>query len=148
MKLYKYDEFVSDILKLATLLKDKNYDTIITIARGGLMPTHALSQALNIRHIQSIDALSYEQNVQQNSLVFNPARLDLSSSKKVLVIDDISDSGKTLSAIMAHLEQNFKEIEFESATLFYKKTSIYEPTYFVQIAEDWVDFFWERDFRL
>ena len=48
---------------------------------------------------------------------------------------------------MNFLACGFSEIEFNSATLFYKKTSIYEPDFWVNEADDWIDFFWERDFK-
>jgi len=47
---------------------------------------------------------------------------------------------------MAHLQENFKEIEFKSATLFYKKSSIYEPHFWINEANNWIEFFWEKDF--
>ncbi|MEO1937062.1 MAG: phosphoribosyltransferase family protein [Sulfurimonas sp.] len=66
--------------------------------------------------------------------------------KKVLVVDDIADSGETLAHVMEYFQNNYPEVEFQSATLFYKKSSVYEPTYWVQEANVWIDFFWERDF--
>ena len=39
------------------------------------------------------------------------------------------------------------EIEFKSATLFYKRSSVFEPDIWINEAKDWIDFFWERDFK-
>ncbi len=148
MRYYSYDEFKKDILTLSKTLKHNNYDTIITIARGGFIPTHAIGEALGIRHIQTLNAISYDKNIKQHSVKLETKELNLARSKKVLVVDDISDSGETLDALMGYLEKNFRDLSFESATLFYKKTSIYKPTYYVQEANEWIEFFWERDFRL
>ena len=49
---------------------------------------------------------------------------------------------------MEHLISGHKEVEFKSATLFYKKTSVYEPDFWINEADDWIDFFWERDFKV
>lgn len=73
-------------------------------------------------------------------------RAILKAVKKVLVVDDIADSGDTLEAVMEYLEKKYEDIEFVSCTLFYKKTSLYEPHFWINEADDWIDFFWERDF--
>jgi xanthine phosphoribosyltransferase len=64
----------------------------------------------------------------------------------VLVVDDIADSGETLAYIMSYLSENFPEITFQSVTLFYKKTSCYEPDFWINEADAWIEFFWEKDF--
>ena len=75
------------------------------------------------------------------------AGFEFDNVKRVLVVDDISDSGETLDAVMKSLACGNSEIEFKSATLFYKKTSVYEPHFWINEANDWIDFFWERDFK-
>ncbi|MBA1433192.1 MAG: phosphoribosyltransferase, partial [Epsilonproteobacteria bacterium] len=67
-------------------------------------------------------------------------------AKRVLVVDDIADSGETLRFIMEYLAKNFPNIEFKSATLFYKSTSCYEPDFWINEANAWIEFFWEKDF--
>ena len=71
----------------------------------------------------------------------------MSGSTRVLVVDDIADSGETLKIVMNDLTSKNSKIEFKSATLFYKKSSVYEPDFWINEANDWIDFFWERDFK-
>lgn len=145
MKYYSYENFKDDTNKLLFLLKEHNFEAIVTIARGGYTLTHALSQGLDIRDVQSIRTELYDKNKKREKIsLFQKCSFE--DVKRVLVLDDISDSGETLSAIMSYLKEEFKEIEFKSATLFYKKTSIYEPDFWINEADDWIDFFWERDF--
>ncbi len=128
------------------MLKDSQIEAIVTVARGGLSLSHAIAEGLDIRQVQSIRTELYDKGVKRDKLeVFDTCRLE--ELKKVLVVDDIADSGDTLKAVMEHLTKKYKEIEFISCTLFYKKTSVYEPHFWINEADDWIDFFWERDFH-
>ena len=146
MKYYPYEDFKNDTNILLSKLHEHNFDSIIGIARGGLTLSHAVAEGLNIRNIQTIRTELYDSTCKRDELnIFGEC--ELSSHKKVLVLDDIADSGDTLKAVMKKLREDFKDIEFICATLFYKKTSVYEPDIWVNEANDWIDFFWERDFK-
>ncbi|MDA7817002.1 phosphoribosyltransferase family protein [Sulfurimonas sp.] len=146
MKYYSYEDFKIDTNKLIYQLKDLGIDSIVGIARGGLTLSHAVAEGLNIRDVQSIRTELYDSTCKRDELsIFGEC--NLKEKKKVLVLDDISDSGDTLVAVMKHLEDEYKNIEFISATLFYKKTSSYEPSLWMNEANDWIEFFWEKDFK-
>jgi len=145
MKYYSYENFKNDTKILIEKVRDYNFEAIVTVARGGLTLSHAMSEGLDIRQVQSIRTELYDKSKKrENITIFG--RCEFKNIKRVLVVDDISDSGDTLSAIMNYLNEEFKDIEFKSATLFYKKTSIYEPHFWINEADGWIDFFWERDF--
>lgn len=148
MKYYDYNNFRDDTKILLQKLHNTNYDTIVAITRGGLTLAHALSQGLNIRDVQSIQSKHYEDSTKLSSIVISANLIFSEDVKKVLIVDDISDSGDTLSAVTAYLKDSFRDIEFDTCTLFYKRTSIYEPTYWICEANDWIDFFWEADFKI
>ena len=146
MKYYSYENFKNDTNDLISKLRASDFDSIIAIARGGLILSHAVAEGLNIRDVQSIRTELYDSTCKRDALsIFGTC--ELKSSKKVLVLDDISDSGDTLKAVMNELQTDFKDVKFTSATLFYKKTSIYEPDIWINEAKEWIDFFWERDFQ-
>ena len=146
MKYYSYENFKNDTNKIIKLIAPFEADAIISIARGGFTLSHALAEGLNIRNVQSIRTELYDKTSKREKLsLFGECKF--SNIKRVLVVDDISDSGETLAYIMHYFESNFQDIEFKTTTLFYKKTSIYEPHIWVNEADDWIDFFWERDFK-
>lgn len=147
MKYYSYENFKNDTRVLLKNLEGLRYDAILGISRGGLTLTHALSQGLRVRDVYTLRSKLYEDNTKLASVVIEENLSFNDSVKKVLIVDDIADSGETLAAITTYLNNNFKNIEFEVCTLFYKKTSIYEPTYWVRETNEWIDFFWEADFR-
>jgi xanthine phosphoribosyltransferase len=146
MKYYSYENFKNDTKVLIGMLKGLRYDAIVTIARGGLTLSHALSEALEIRNVQSIRSELYDDLLKRESITLL-GKCELNGLKSVLVVDDIADSGETLSAVMKYLQDMYIDIDFKSCTLFYKKTSVYEPHFWVNEADEWIDFFWEADFR-
>ncbi len=145
MTTYPYDQFKNDIPHLKALCESFNPDTIIAIARGGMTLAHALGMALNVRNLQSIRCESYDGDTQRSILtIFGTS--DFSNSKRVLIVDDIVDSGKTLHTLLPFLQNNNPDVEFKAAALFTKSTAMIQPDFFLHEAIDWIDFFWERDF--
>jgi xanthine phosphoribosyltransferase len=146
MKYYTYEDFKKDTKSLIKKVQNLQPQSIVGIARGGLTLAHSLSEGLNIREVQTLRTELYDGTCKRNELaVFGTCSFE--GVKKVLVVDDIADSGETLFVIMKYLSEKYKDIEFHSATLFYKKTSVYEPHFWINEADDWIDFFWERDFK-
>lgn len=145
MKYYSYDNFKNDTNSLIAQVKSHKFDAIVAIARGGLTISHAMAEGLNIRDVQSIRTELYDKTIKRETIsIFGTCQFE--DVKRVLVVDDIADSGETLIAVMQHLKSEFQNIEFKSATLFYKKTSVYEPDFWVKEAKQWIEFFWEKDF--
>lgn len=147
MKYYSYENFKTDTNKLLHEVKGFEPEVIVGIARGGLTLSHAIAEGLDIRKVQTIRTELYDNTTKRDNLsIYGDCSFD--GVKKVLVVDDISDSGDTLVAVMKHFESQFGEVEFKAATLFYKQTSLYEPHYWINYADDWIDFFWESDFKV
>ena len=145
MKYYSYENFKNDTKKLIALVENSNLDAIVAIARGGMTLSHVMAEGLDIRQVQSIRTELYDKTNKRDQIsIFG--QCDFSTAKKVLVVDDIADSGDTLKTVMKYLKSNFEHVEFISATLFYKKTSIYEPNFWINEAKEWIEFFWEKDF--
>ena len=143
---YSYEEFKRDTLTLLKSIKNFEPQAVVGVARGGLMLSHALAEGMSIREVQTLRTELYDGSEKRHELTLYGV-CEFSEKKRVLVVDDIADSGETLECVMGHLERNFPEVEFKSLTLFYKKTSSYEPHFWVNEATEWIDFFWEADFR-
>jgi len=146
MKYYAYEDFKKDTICLIHEVKNFEPTLIVGIARGGLTLAHAMAEGLNIREVQTLRTELYDGECKRDELsVFDTCLFK--EKEKILVVDDIADSGETLEAVMNYLEGKYSSIEFKSATLFYKKSSLYEPHFWINEADDWIDFFWERDFN-
>lgn len=147
MKYYAYEDFKKDTNSLIQEVQAFNPSVIVGIARGGLTLAHAMAEGLKIREVQTLRTELYDGSCKRNALsVFDTCLFK--NNEKILVVDDIADSGETLEAIMKHLKSKYPHSEFKSATLFYKRTSVYQPHFWINEANEWMDFFWERDFKI
>ena len=141
---YSYDEFIKDVKVLSKLIKGYSPDTILAVARGGVTLGHFLSSSLDNRRLFTINSVHYENTKKLDTFdIFNIP--DLSDAKKVVIVDDIVDSGETLSEIIKILKEKYPKVEFKTAAIFYKPTAVIEADFKVKIANKWIDFFWEID---
>lgn len=138
---YSYDEFSHDVKVLQKALKDFEPDYFLVIARGAMTLAHCLSHAMNVRSMGFVRARSYE-GKEQKGLELSPLP-DLGGAKKIIVLDDIVDSGKTMQAIMQEAKQSYPHKTIKTASLFYKESASVEPDYYVRTSHDWIEFFWE-----
>jgi len=141
---YSYENFRNDTNKLIAKVKAFEPEAILSIARGGFTLSHAMAEGLDIRDVQSVRTELYDDDCKREALtLFGSCHFGV---KRVLVVDDIADSGETLRFIMEYLSKNSPDVVFKSATLFYKKSSCCEPDYWINEANAWIEFFWEKDF--
>ncbi len=144
---YDYKEFKDDSNYLANKIKDENFDTIVAIARGGFALALSLSQSLNIRDLQSVKSELYDKDEKRDKIKISQS-LDLKDGSKVLIVDDLVDSGVTLDAVLSILKLNYPKVIFKSATIFTKKDALVQSDFNVKVAHEWINFFWEADFSI
>lgn len=121
----------------ATILShEKPFDIIVAIGRGGLTFGHLLSDFLRIP-ISSITIQSYT-DIQKQGEVHITDGLSLGiANKRVLLVDDIADTGTTLKRAIDYLKE-FLPIHITTATLFYKPHSTLRPDYFAKQTKSWI----------
>ncbi len=141
---YGYDEFLGDVKTLHHRIREYAPDTLLAIARGGLTLGHFLAIAMDTRRLFVLNSIHYDGTRKLDTLRISNIP-DLSDAGKVLILDDIADSGETLVAVLQRLRKLYPELTFKVATLFYKPGSLVQPDFTVREATSWVDFFWEID---
>ncbi len=144
---YSYEAFKKDTCTLIKEVKSFEAEAIVGIARGGLTLAHAIAEGLNIREVQTLRTELYDVSCKRENITLF-GTCSFKNVQRVLVVDDIADSGETLQAIMHFLRNEFPSVEFKSATLYYKKTSLYKPDFWINEAKQWIEFFWEKDFKI
>ena len=143
---YSYELFVKDTQVLVDKCRDFEPEILLAVARGGLTLSHLMAQAMDMRNLYTLNSIHYEGELKLDTFnIFNIP--DVSHAKKVLIVDDIVDSGETMRQILKVLSEKFPNVEFKLATLFYKKTAVLRPDYSVREANEWIDFFWEIDVK-
>ncbi len=142
---YPYDEFREDLKRLIKKI-DQSFDTIVPISRGGLSMGQMLGEFYNIRKVYSINTIGYEESKKLDEVkVFHLPNLE--ESNRVLIVDDIVDSGDTLVVVLDVLKKKYPKVTFFTASLFYKSTAIVEPTWWVKKPQGWIEFFWSEDLK-
>ncbi len=141
--LYKYEEFEDDILVLSNQISKFNPDIIIAIARGGLTLGHFLAERLGIRDLYTLNSIHYDDKSKLDTIkIFNIPLI--AENSKVLIVDDIVDSGDTMVEVMALLKKKYPKSQFKCATIFYKKDALYRPDFKSKEANEWIEFFWSK----
>lgn len=138
---YTWNEYDKDIHTLAFRLKRYHFKSIIALARGGLTIGTHLSHLLKA-HLTILSISSYENKQRGKVIQFNTSYIKPLMGK-ILLVDDVSDSGESLSLVKEHLA--ITGLEVRTATLFYKPHSIIKPnTYIHEVSNDqWIIFAWE-----
>ena len=123
-------------------------ELVVAVARGGLLPAGALSYALGLKAIGTMNVEFYtdiEETLPEPVLI--PPLMDVSalSGKRVLVVDDVADSGKTLELVMRLIRergipsgQEGERVAVSEA----KSRSIITPDYVLKHTDKWINFPW------
>lgn len=139
---YSWKSFDRDTQKLIRLINKSNYkpQTIVAIAKGGLPLGVKLSNLLLVP-LTIISAKSYKGTI-QNSLMLN-ASYTVPLQSPVLLVDEVVDTGHTMSLVKEHLQLG--GVEIRTATLFYKEKSTIKPNWSIHKIEEtkWLIFPWE-----
>jgi xanthine phosphoribosyltransferase len=142
---YSYDQFITDLKALVVQTEAFQPDALLAIARGGLTLAHAYALATDNRNLFTVNSVLYDGDIKRSHSKLTNIP-DLTGMKRVLILDDIIDSGETLKGVLRVLHERYPDIEFKSATIYYKKTSDIQPDHAIHEAKEWIDFFWEKDF--
>ncbi len=141
---YRFDEFIPDIDRFVTRMGSYRPDAIVAIARGGVTLGHFLAEKLNQRNLYTLNSIHYDDTIRLEDIRLHNIP-DLSDAESVLVVDDIVDSGDTMQAVIATLQERYPDTTFKTGALFYKEDARFQPDFKVRRAEEWIRFFWNLD---
>jgi hypoxanthine phosphoribosyltransferase len=142
-------EFESSIDHIGTAirasLKAPYYDAILGVARGGLVPAVALSHYLGIP-LFPIRWSNRDDNVCEIS---QSAIIRMLKAERVLIVEDIIDTGKTFVDLIKYLKTLDTQCQFDTAAIVTNIAQPFTPTYTWKLIDRdkddrWVNFFWER----
>ncbi len=132
-----WSEYHQKIERLAAKIhhSDWNFNQIICLARGGLRVGDTLSRIYN-QPLAILATSSYGVGNQiRGSLVFSRdlTMTTANLGSRVLLVDDLVDSGITLQKTLAWLDchYGFYIDEVKTAVLWYKGCSVVAPDYYV-----------------
>jgi hypoxanthine phosphoribosyltransferase len=133
-----HDEYHKLIEKLAIQVHQSGweFDTILCLARGGMRPGDILSRIFD-KPLAIMSTSSYRAEAGTVQGKLDIARY-ITTPKgeiagKVLLVDDLADSGHTLRAVIDLLKNNYAPItELRSAVIWAKSASVFTPDYSVE----------------
>ncbi len=141
----QWSDIISYLMGLAQKIiqKSKNIDAIVSIGRGGNCPGRILADFLNVHSIYGLNVGYYVDTKQKKRAptITQPLGVKL-KEKHVLVCDDVSDSGDSLTLVKKHL-QDLGCASITTVTLYIKRWTKFIPDYYVKESEAWIVFPWE-----
>jgi uncharacterized protein len=143
-----WQEFGEATRSLAKLVAADGYepDVVIAVARGGLTVAGALSYALGVKNCGAVNVEFYTGIDERLDVpVVLPPTLDLVdvAGLRVLVADDVADTGHTLRLVREVLAQHVAEAR--TAVLYRKPRSVVTPDYAWRETDRWIDFPWSAE---
>lgn len=133
---------------LARTVADSGFrpDLVLSIARGGLPVGGALAYALDVKNCAAINVEFYtgvgERMEVPVVLPPTPPLVDL-AGLRVLLADDVADSGETLALVAELVRPHVAELR--SAVLYKKPRSVVDPDYYWALTERWISFPWSAE---
>lgn len=100
-KIYiSWEEFHNQVKILAAKIKAAGkFNRIVAVSRGGLIPAGILAYELGIRDCDVINMSSYDGDKKRPDDEIEIKGLLANVDKKTLIVDDLSDSGRTLDLL-------------------------------------------------
>jgi xanthine phosphoribosyltransferase len=138
-EIISWERFHRDSQHLAAMLKDvaSGFKKMITIARGGLIPAGVMATELNIRMVDTICMDSYSDDYRRGNLVIRKKSIFTGDGSGILVVDDIIDTGNTVSAIKSLYPKAFV------VALYVKASGREMADVFVEEINRWIVLPWE-----
>lgn len=133
---------------LARKIKASGYqpDLIIAIGRGGYVPGRLVSDFLLFKELTSmkIEHYMWGADMQAGARIKFPVSGDI-SGKKVLIADDITDTGDTLQLAVDYV-RSLRPAEIRTAVLQHKTCSSFVPDFYGQkvVRWRWIIYPWAR----
>jgi len=118
-------------------------DVIVGVTRGGWVPARVLSDLLGVPDFATVRVEFYLGVTEtRNEPVLIQGVSAAVTGKKVLIVDDVADTGKSLQLAREHvLQQGATEVKI--ATVYRKPWSVIKPDYYETETSCWVVFPWE-----
>jgi uncharacterized protein len=152
---YELEELVTRLIfKLNT-----PYDAIMVITRGGIIPGGMIAEALKMKEVLTAAVLFPQEEANQRTRVSWPRFLQfpaesLLEGRKILVVDNLWNQGRTIMAVKGRLETAGAMPEL--AVIHWKQNNSYfpddAPDFYAETTEDFIHYPWQRiddsDYRI
>lgn len=138
-----WDTYHAQLYDLAQKIStaDQKNDLIVAIGRGGLTPGHILSDFLNLPVI-TFGMISYSDIGKRTEPKIRFPLGQTLQDKRILLVDDVSDSGKTFLAGKEYL-RSLGATEIKTCAVYTKPKTIHIPDFWISETAAWIIFPYE-----
>ncbi|MEM0000835.1 MAG: phosphoribosyltransferase [Desulfurococcaceae archaeon] len=143
-KLVTWEEIVDWTMHLADIIRRDNYrpDLMIAVSRGGFVPARLLCDFLGVENLLSVQSQHWTEaaKMAEKAILKFPFHID-ASNLRVLVVDDIVDTGDTLKLARDYIEKEWGPLEVKTAALqWISPVAKFKPDYYYIEVKEWVWF--------
>ena len=140
-----WDQIYEMLLNLVEKIRKNGFksDIIVGVSRGGWPPARVLSDLMSNPNLANVRAEFYlgVAETKEEPVLTQPVSMKV-AGKKVLVVDEVADTGKSLKLVKEHIiEKGATEVKI--ATVYFKPWSIVKPDYYEKETSRWIVFPWE-----
>ena len=138
MKFYKvsWKELQNDCFILYKKIKKYKFGRILCISRGGLVWARMLSDLLGNLPVSHLAVVSYQDLKQQKEVKITETPTKL-KNERLLVVDEIDDTGKTLKIIKDYL-RSLNINQYYTLAPIIRSFSNPRPDFYLKIIDDWI----------
>lgn len=119
-------------------------DVLVGVTRGGLVPLAILGELMGMKNVATISARSYD-GVERGKLNITALpEIDL-RGKRVLLVDEITDSGETLKKIAVLVAKHYQTADVKTAVVVTNTAHCtHAPDFSMMETDVWVVFPWQE----
>lgn len=133
---------------VARLVADlpRDYDLLLVVTRGGMVPACLISEQTDIRNIVAAAVMFY---TGVGDTLPDPVFLQFPADplllgKRILIVDDVWDTGRTIVAVKQRIQAAGGHADL--AVLHYKPSHSqfdHRPEYYAEVTDEWIVYPWD-----
>ena len=134
-----WDPFYELARKLALEIYEAPFrpEIIVAISRGGCVPARIICDYLDVFDLDVIKIEHYHGvHKQKTAKLRYPLSADI-NDRRVLLIDDVSDTGDSFELAIKHILEQGVPAELKTAALHHKQVSSFTPDFHAELVQQW-----------
>jgi uncharacterized protein len=126
--------------KLNSIADLGEFDFIVAISRGGLIPAFLVARITNVRNVDTFICQSYDEEHVKHDLAYFPKNYSHLRGKKVLIIDELVETGESLKFAVQEIKKALPN-EVKTLVVFLKECTEFEPDWYLKsVNKEWIYF--------
>ncbi|MFW6074094.1 MAG: phosphoribosyltransferase [Chloroflexota bacterium] len=144
-----WEEIVWYVEEIIDQIPTPDYDLLLVITRGGMVPACLISERMNLRNIV-VAAVQFHRRTGESlqmPVFWQFPDDEVLRDRSVLVVDDVWTSGNTAVTVRNRVREIASQVDV--AVLHYKPSESHfeseEPDFFAEMTDDWVIYPWDSE---